>query len=113
MKQHQTAGQKNALIIGGGSGMGRAAAEELLRQGFNVHIADLSISACNAWINMLEANTDQAKAYPVDVSSSASVTALFTALKQDIERLDVMVHAAAILGGIFLRADRAPQVDFV
>ena len=70
--------QQNALIIGGGSGMGRATAEELLRQGFRIHVADLSLESCQQWIKTLGSDAERVRAYPVDISSSASVAALFS-----------------------------------
>ncbi|MCG6910756.1 MAG: SDR family oxidoreductase [Deltaproteobacteria bacterium] len=90
--------KKNALIIGGGSGMGRAAAEALLHEGYRVHAADLSREACREWIDALGARDEDARAYHVDISSSASVTALFSTIKKQAQRLDLMVHAAGILG---------------
>jgi NAD(P)-dependent dehydrogenase (short-subunit alcohol dehydrogenase family) len=90
--------QKNALIIGGGSGMGRATAEVLLQQGFAIHVADISIDACQQWIKTLGPDRERARAFYVDISSSASVAALFSELKECCSQLDLMVHAAAILG---------------
>jgi NAD(P)-dependent dehydrogenase (short-subunit alcohol dehydrogenase family) len=90
--------QKNALIIGGGSGMGRATAEVLLQQGFAIHVADISIDACQQWIKTMGPDRERARAFYVDISSSASVAALFSELKECCGQLDLMVHAAAILG---------------
>ena len=89
---------KNALIIGGGSGMGRATAEVLLQEGFSLHVADISIDACQQWIKTLGPDRERARAFHVDISSSASVAALFSELKGCCSQLDLMVHAAAILG---------------
>lgn len=90
---------KNALIIGAGSGMGRAAAEALLDGGYRVHAADLSLAACRGWIDALDdARAATARPYQVDIASSASVGALFSKVGQHAEKLDLMVHAAGILG---------------
>jgi NAD(P)-dependent dehydrogenase (short-subunit alcohol dehydrogenase family) len=89
---------KTALIIGGGSGMGRAAAQELHRKGFQIHVADLSLESCRQWIKTLEPADERVNAYPVDISRSSSVATLFASLKDRIPRLDLLVHAAAILG---------------
>ena len=78
--------------------MGRATAEELVRRGYNVHVADLSLDACRQWIQTLESGAERLAAYPVDISSSTSVGALFSELKGNCDQLDLMVHAAAILG---------------
>ena len=78
--------------------MGRATAEVLLQQGFAIHVADISIDACQQWIKNLGPDRERARAFYVDISSSASVTALFSELKECCSQLDLMVHAAAILG---------------
>jgi NAD(P)-dependent dehydrogenase (short-subunit alcohol dehydrogenase family) len=91
-------GHKNALIIGGGSGMGRATAEALLQQGYRLHLADLAIDACQAWAASLGPDAGRVRIYHVDIAGSASVAALFSELKEGCDQLDLMVHAAAILG---------------
>ena len=78
--------------------MGRAAAEVLVQRGYNVHVADLSLHACQQWIQALGSGAERFAAYHVDISSSASVGALFSELKKSCDQLDLMVHAAAILG---------------
>ena len=87
---------QTALITGGGSGMGRAVALRLCRMGMRVFVADLNLAAAGETAQL----TDdlQARAYEVDVSQSNSVAALFNGLKQQIERLDLLVHTAAVLG---------------
>lgn len=92
------ASPKTALIIGGGSGMGRAAARELHSMGFQIHVADLALESCRQWIETLVPGDGQAGAYPVDISKSSSVAELFAVLKERIARLDLLVHAAGILG---------------
>lgn len=90
--------EKNALIIGGGSGMGRAAAEALFQQGYAIHVADLAVDGCQQWAASLGPDQERIRVLPVDVASSASVAALFADLQESCRQLDLMVHAAAILG---------------
>jgi len=90
--------RKNALIIGGGSGMGRAASEALLQKGYFVHVADLAADACQAWAASLGPDKDRVRVFPVDIASSASVADLFSELRKNCQQLDLMVHAAGILG---------------
>jgi len=87
---------KTALITGGGSGMGRAVVLRLCRLGVRVFVADLNLAAAEETVQL--ADDLQARAYAVDVSRSNSVTALFNDLKQQMERLDLLVHTAAVLG---------------
>jgi len=86
---------KNALVIGGGSGMGRAAALALAEAGARVMVADLDQKAAQATAQ--EAG-DEALGWAVDVADPASVGALFGGLKGELEGLQMMVHTAAILG---------------
>ena len=90
--------EKNALIIGGGSGMGRAASEALLQQGYFVHVADLASDACRQWAASLGPDEERVRVFRVDIASSESVANLFSELQATCNNLDLMVHAAAILG---------------
>jgi len=87
---------KTVLITGGGSGMGRAVALRLCRMGMQVFVADLNPAAAEDTVQL--ADDLQARAYEVDVSRSNSVAVLFNDLKQKIERLDLLVHTAGVLG---------------
>ena len=89
---------KTALVTGGGSGMGRAAALELCRLGIRVFVADVNLAAAEETVQAAGGLQGQVKARKVDVSQSKSVVSLFNDLKQHIERLDLLVHTAAILG---------------
>jgi NAD(P)-dependent dehydrogenase (short-subunit alcohol dehydrogenase family) len=61
-------------------------------------VADLSLDACRQWIQSLGPGAERIAAHHVDISSSASVAALFSELKERCDQLDLMVHAAGILG---------------
>jgi len=78
--------------------MGRAAAEALHSQGYHIHVADRSIESCHKWIEKIGKDTGCTAVYHVDVSSSSSVAALFDKIRKHCDRLDLMIHAAAILG---------------
>ena len=93
---------KTALVTGGGSGMGRTVALELCRCGIHVFIADVDLTAAEKTVQAAESFTGKAEAHRVDVSNSSSVESLFAGLKRRVERLDLMIHAAAILGQTLL-----------
>jgi NAD(P)-dependent dehydrogenase (short-subunit alcohol dehydrogenase family) len=84
-------GIKTALITGGGSGMGLTVAEELCRSGVTVFVADRNLAAIQNQSNPFDA-------LKVDVSRSEQVKRLFDTLKERIDRLDLLVHCAGILG---------------
>jgi NAD(P)-dependent dehydrogenase (short-subunit alcohol dehydrogenase family) len=89
---------ETALVVGGGSGMGQAAAQSLAALGIQVFVADLDPAAAQETVRTIQGLKGRATDYPVDVSQSASVRTLFNSLKTQTHRLDLMVHTAAILG---------------
>jgi NAD(P)-dependent dehydrogenase (short-subunit alcohol dehydrogenase family) len=89
---------ETALVVGGGSGMGRAAALELARQGIRVFAADLDLRAAGETSRRVPGAGSRVEAFQVDVSHSESVSSLFRILQERAERLDLLVHTAAILG---------------
>jgi NAD(P)-dependent dehydrogenase (short-subunit alcohol dehydrogenase family) len=94
----KTQAVETALLIGGGSGMGRAAAVELGKHGVRVFVADLNLAAAEETAQAIAGMKGQCEPFAVDVSSSESVSSLFRKLRDQAERLDLMVHSAAILG---------------
>ena len=86
---------KEALVIGGGSGMGRAAALALAARGARVMVADLDQDAAR---QTAEAAGGGAKAWAVNVADPESVAALFAGLRAELPALHLLVHTAAILG---------------
>ena len=82
--------------------MGRTVALELCRCGIHVLIADVDLTAAEKTVQAAESFTGKAEAHRVDVSNSSSVESLFAGLKQRVERLDLLIHAAAILGQTLL-----------
>lgn len=89
---------ETALMIGAGSGMGQAAAEALGAQGIRIFVADYDLEAAEKTAQAVMAKGGPAEAFQVDVSRSESAGHLFKSLKEKTERLDLMVHTAAILG---------------
>ena len=100
---------ETALVIGGGSGMGRAAATTLGSMGVRIFVADFNLSAAEETAQAITNKGGLAGAYQVDVSRSESVGRLFKSLKEKTERLDLMVHTAAILGRTVFIEDMADE----
>ena len=88
---------RTTLIIGGGSGMGRFAATALGASGIRVFVADLDMEAARETVSNIHTG-NRGEAFHVDVSQSDSVAALFRAMKEHVDRLDLLVHTAAMLG---------------
>src|SRR5215813_11839031 len=90
------ANSKVALVTGAGSGIGRATALALLREGYAVVLAGRRAEALHQTVN--EAGADGARALPVaaDVSDPASVRALFEKTKEAFGRLDLLFNNAGV-----------------
>jgi NAD(P)-dependent dehydrogenase (short-subunit alcohol dehydrogenase family) len=95
MKTEKT---ETVLVVGGGSGMGRAAALTLGAAGIEVFAADLALEAAQETVKMIREQGGRGHALPVDVSRSDSVQAMYRALAERTGRLDMLVHTAGILG---------------
>lgn len=89
---------ETVLIIGGGSGMGRAAALRLGRSGRQIVVADLDPEAARSCATQITSAGGQATGLAVDIAEPKSVATLFAELEAICPRLDMMVHTAGILG---------------
>src|SRR5216684_1513690 len=85
---------KVALVTGGGSGIGKASALALAREGFAVVVAGRRPDPLNAVVAEIEGLQGRALGVPTDVGDPASVEALFAATKAEFGRLDVLFNNA-------------------
>jgi NAD(P)-dependent dehydrogenase (short-subunit alcohol dehydrogenase family) len=85
---------KVALVTGGGSGIGKASALALAREGFAVVVAGRRPEPLNAVVGEIEGLQGKALGVPCDVSDPASVEALFQKTKAAFGRLDVLFNNA-------------------
>ncbi|MCB1312044.1 MAG: SDR family oxidoreductase [Sedimentitalea sp.] len=87
---------KTALVTGGATGIGRMAAEALVRAGARVLIASRKGAACEAVadeLNALDA-PGTAEGFAGDVGSEAGVDALVAAVSARTDRLDILMNNA-------------------
>src|SRR5438067_9112514 len=85
---------KVALVTGGGSGIGKASAIALAREGFAVVVAGRRPEPLQAVVGEIEAMQGKALGVPTDVSDPASVEALCAKSKAAFGRLDVLFNNA-------------------
>jgi NAD(P)-dependent dehydrogenase (short-subunit alcohol dehydrogenase family) len=83
---------KVALVVGGGSGMGRAGAAAMAAEGASVVVADLSLERAEAVAASIGRG---AVALHVDVTSPELVEQLVANTVERFGRLDVLYHCAA------------------
>ena len=83
---------KHALVTGAGSGIGRAVALLLARQGATVYVADINPDQTNEVVKEIENAGGRAVAKVTDVSNQQLVDAVFAGLP----KLDILVNSAGV-----------------
>lgn len=86
-----------AVITGGGSGIGEAAAYRLSKDGFDVAILDIDKVKAEAVASTVVGRNGSALAVCVDVTSSDSVEDAFVAIESWRKAADVLVNSAGIM----------------
>jgi NAD(P)-dependent dehydrogenase (short-subunit alcohol dehydrogenase family) len=90
------AGNKVALVTGAGSGIGRAVALALLREGYAVVLAGRRPEALAAVVAEGKAFDAPTLAVPTDIRDPAAVAALFARTKERFGRLDLLFNNAGV-----------------
>lgn len=87
---------KVALITGAGSGIGRAIAIQLFKDGYSLVLAGRRRDALEETIKLADAEADSVLAFPTDVAKAEDVGALFDACARRFGRLDLLFNNAGI-----------------
>ena len=87
---------KIAVVTGAGSGIGRAIAVLLARQGARVTALDLGYDAARATATAIAEAGGQAEARACDVGEATGVSATFDAIVAAHGRIDILVNCAGI-----------------
>lgn len=100
-----------AIVTGGGKGIGRAICLALANRGARVIVADVDASSAGETVGLM--GSHRGVCVEVDVSSEASVGALFTTVQQRFGRLDIAVSNAGIFRTALIPAITAAEWDQV
>jgi len=85
---------KAAIVTGAGSGIGKAVAVTLLKNGYSVALAGRRADALARAVHEAGDAASRALAVPTDVGDPASVRALFARTKERFGRLDLLFNNA-------------------
>ncbi len=98
-RSHGSFSQQVAVILGGGSGLGRAVARAFAHQGANIVVADFDGPRMDRTVEeVLRLGTSEAAiALSTDVRSDSSVRSLARDALKAMGRVDVVVNAAGVL----------------
>jgi len=83
---------KHAVVTGAGSGIGKAVALLLAKQGATVYVTDINLEQANEVVKEIVAAGGMAEAKLLDVSNQQNVEAMFGGLV----RLDILVNSAGV-----------------
>jgi NAD(P)-dependent dehydrogenase (short-subunit alcohol dehydrogenase family) len=101
---------KVALITGGSSGIGRAAALLFAREGATVVLADIDVVGGEETASRVKKEGGEARFLRADISKSADIEALIKSIIKTYGRLDCAFNNAAILGDIVSVVDHTEEM---
>src|SRR5580700_10511423 len=89
---------KTAVVTGGGSGLGRACAIQLARDGAAVAVWDLNASGAAETVRMIEAEGNRAAAYVGDAAAKADIDNILVRIRAELGPALILVNNAGITG---------------
>lgn len=97
---------KNTVITGGGSGIGKAIAKLFARQGATVHVLEWNTETANETVAEITKDSGKAFAYKCNVADQKEVLAIF----ENIGAINILINNAGIahIG----KADNTKEEDF-
>ena len=94
--QNGAAQNRVAIVTGAGTGIGKAAALAMLKDGYRVVLAGRRKEPLEGVIAAASVDSSRAIAVPTDVANPDSVRALFAKTKESFGRLDVLFNNAGV-----------------
>jgi NAD(P)-dependent dehydrogenase (short-subunit alcohol dehydrogenase family) len=86
-----------ALVTGAGSGIGRAIAQRLARDGASVAVNDIDEPSARETVRLIEKDGGRATPIPGDVASDGDVRRMISDARERLGRLDILVSNAGVV----------------
>ena len=103
--------KKVALVVGGGSGMGRAGAAAMAAEGASVVVSDIALERAEAVVASIAETGGTAVAMHVDVTSPELVQRIVADTVARFGRLDAVYHCAADVHFVNTKDTRLTELD--
>jgi NAD(P)-dependent dehydrogenase (short-subunit alcohol dehydrogenase family) len=107
-----TTDSTTALITGANKGLGFETARQLAADGWTVFVGARDAERGRTATEKLAAEGGDARFVPLDVTDDASVATAVAAVAEQVDRLDVLVNNAGIIGSFSAPLDTGPA-DFL
>jgi 2-hydroxycyclohexanecarboxyl-CoA dehydrogenase len=85
---------KTAIVTGGGSGIGRAVALAVAREGAQVAVADIAVENAEKVTQEIKAQNGRAITCRVDLSQGAQVQSMVKSVLDQLGRIDILINCA-------------------
>ena len=102
---------KIALVTGAGSGIGRATALRLAREGAATVVADIDEDGGRETVRQIEAEGGRTAFVRADVASEAEVRAMVAFAEESFGGLDILVNNAGLIEAITTQREFFPDVE--
>ena len=103
---------KIAIVTGGGSGIGKGIAYRLGKEKATVALIDNNKAVLDAAVAELTNEGIDAHGYTADISNEEEVSNTINAIEAQWGKIDVMVHAAGIVGPTSTKIIDYPTDEF-
>lgn len=103
---------KIAVVTGGADGIGKAIALRLGQEGARLAIFDINQERLQKTIREFQEKGIEAKAYLTEISNEVQVAEAISAVEKNYHRIDILVHAAGIVGPTSTKITEYSTDDF-